>query len=65
MYRNIPTNRKIMSIGNPKKFKKLEKLKTVLNEEGQDEISRVHKDKNHKVKKELAFKTDRDKPKPA
>ncbi len=54
-----------MSIGNPRKFKKLEKLKTVLNDEEQDEISRVHKDKNHKVKKELAFKTDRDKPKPA
>ncbi len=52
-----------MSTGNPKKFKKLEKFKEVLKGEKKEEISRVYKDKNHEVKKALAFKTDKDKPK--
>lgn len=52
-----------MSTGNPKKFKKFEKLKEVLKEGQKEEIGKVYKDKNHEVKKALAFKTDRDKPK--
>ncbi|MEL6917374.1 MAG: hypothetical protein AAFO99_06555 [Bacteroidota bacterium] len=49
-----------MSIGNPKKFKIVEKLresklKNELSETPLDDISRVHKDKNHRVKKELSF----------
>ncbi|SNY95359.1 hypothetical protein [Flagellimonas pacifica] len=53
----------IMSVGNPKKFKKLEKFKEVLKEEQKEELSRVYKDKNHEVKKALGFKTDKDKSK--
>lgn len=52
-----------MSTGNPKKFKKLEKFKGVLKEEKKEEVAKVYKDKNHEVKKALAFKTDKDKPK--
>ncbi|UII81218.1 hypothetical protein [Flagellimonas sp. CMM7] len=52
-----------MSTGNPKKFKNLEKFKGVLKEEKKEEVTRVYKDKNHEVKKALAFKTDKDKPK--
>lgn len=51
-----------MSTGNPKKFKNLEKFKGVLKEE-KEEVTRVYKDKNYEVKKALAFKTDKDKPK--
>ncbi|WP_298792161.1 hypothetical protein [uncultured Allomuricauda sp.] len=52
-----------MSTGNPKKFENLEKLKKVLKEEENEELSKVYKDKNHEVKKALRFKTDRDKSK--
>ncbi|WP_420321240.1 hypothetical protein [Flagellimonas sp.] len=52
-----------MSAGNPKKFKKLEKFKAVLQEDQKEELSKVYKDKNHEVKKALGFKTDKDKPK--
>lgn len=52
-----------MSTGNPKKFENLEKLKEVLKEEENEELSKVYKDKNHEVKKALGFKTDRDKSK--
>lgn len=53
----------IMSTGNPKKFENLEKLKKVLKEEENEELSKVYKDKNHEVKKALRFKTDRGKSK--
>jgi hypothetical protein len=51
-----------MSIGNPKKFRFTEGLekKEVENKNAEadiDDIARVHKDKNYKVKKELSFQT--------
>lgn len=51
-----------MSVGNPKKFRFSEGLEkkdevTKNSEADVNDIARVHKDKNYKVKKELSFKT--------
>ncbi len=51
-----------MSVGNPKKFildKNIAKEKEKIN----SDITRVHKDKQYKVKKELTFSTKRNKSK--
>lgn len=52
-----------MSIGNPKKplFSKDFKLKEISADI--EDITLVHKDKNHRVKKELSFKTKNNKSK--
>lgn len=51
-----------MSIGNPKKFEKLSKLKNTMklgeSETGND-VAKVYKDQNYEVKKALKFKTDK------
>tara|TARA_R110002126_G_scaffold154450_11_gene301544 strand:+ start:1507 stop:1692 length:186 start_codon:yes stop_codon:yes gene_type:complete len=57
-----------MSVGNPKKIKfsqGLEKIAiaTKSAEANVEDIALVHKDKNHRVKKELSFKTKNDKSK--
>ncbi len=57
-----------MSIGNPKKFRfsaGLEKTKKQAEspEAKINDIARVHKDKNYKVKKELSFTTKKNKSK--
>ena len=49
-----------MSVGNPKKFDKLSKLKETIvagKSETGDGVTKVYKDQNHKVKKALRFKT--------
>lgn len=51
-----------MSTGKPMKFKNLEKLHKTVTATEKPEVTKVYKDKNHKVKKALAFKTDKDKP---
>ena len=55
-----------MSIGNPKKFEDLSKLKQTLKQgesETGNDVTKVYKDKNYEVKKALKFKTDNDKSK--
>ncbi len=57
-----------MSIGNPKKMRfseGLEKIDVAAKsaEAKVEDIALVHKDKNHRVKKELSFKTKNDKSK--
>lgn len=55
-----------MSIGNPKRFEKLSKLKDTLKQgksETGDDVAKVYKDQNYEVKKALKFKTDKDKSK--
>ena len=50
-----------MSVGNPKKFEKLSKLKETIvpsTSETGDTVTKLYKDPNHKVKKALSFKTD-------
>ncbi|MBU2997765.1 hypothetical protein KO500_15045 [Cellulophaga baltica] len=48
-------------MSNKKPLKNLDfKLPT---EEKEEDITRLYKDKNHRVKKELSFKTPKDKPK--
>ncbi|WP_339626799.1 hypothetical protein [uncultured Maribacter sp.] len=59
-----------MSVGNPKNLRFAEGLqkieKAVKNVEADlNNIALVHKDKNHRVKKELSFKTKNDKSKSA
>ena len=57
-----------MSVGNPKKIRFTEGLQKI-DVESQKEVAKVedialvHKDKNHRVKKELSFKTKNDKSK--
>lgn len=51
-----------MSIGNPKKFT-LAKDLAKENEKTDSNITRVHKDKSHKIKKELTFSTKNNKSK--
>lgn len=49
-----------MSVGNPKKFEKLSKLKETIvtgKSETGDTVTKVCKDQNHEVKKALQFKT--------
>lgn len=58
----------IMSVGNPKKnmFSKdtLKSIKVTKSAEAAlNDIARVHKDKNYKVKKELSFETNNNKSK--
>ncbi len=50
-----------MSVGNPKKFEDLSKLKKALDQTEEiprGGVSKVYMDKNYKVKKALRFKTD-------
>ena len=44
-----------MSIGNPKKFKIPKDVSKEIKETYTNSITRVHKDKSHKIKKELTF----------
>lgn len=51
-----------MSLGNPKKFEKLSKLKNTIKlgeSETGDDVAKVYKDKNHETKKALKFKTNK------
>ncbi len=57
-----------MSVGNPKKLDLAKKLTAVAskNENSQvpkEDVTRVYKDKNHRIKRELSFRTKKDKPK--
>jgi len=55
-----------MSVGNPKKYDKLLKLKEGLapnSSETEDDVTQVYKDPNHRVKKALQFKSGKDKSK--
>ena len=55
-----------MSVGNPKKFEGLSKIKKALDQskaESKDALSKIYKDKNYEVKKALHFKTDADRSK--
>jgi len=57
-----------MSTGNPKKFELSEQLSAAEGTKKEvqtptDEVTRVYKDKNHNIKKELAFQTKANKPK--
>ncbi len=58
----------MMSIGNPKKYGKLLKLKNIVKtgeSETGDDVTKLYKDPNYQIKKELKFKTDKDKTKSA
>ncbi len=55
-----------MSVGNPKKFKDLSKLDTVIkqgNSEAKGEVAKIYKDKNYEAKKALNFKSGNNKSK--
>ena len=55
-----------MSVGNPKKYDKLLKLKQDIapNSSGtEDDVTQVYKDPNHRVKKALKFKSGKDRSK--
>lgn len=55
-----------MSVGNPKKFEKLSKIKNVVKQVDGDtkgEVTKVYKDKNYEAKRALRFKTDNNKSK--
>lgn len=53
-----------MSVGNPKKFEDLSKLKkAIIPSENKGDVAKVYKNKNHEVKKALKFKTSNSKAK--
>ena len=66
--KNLIYNISDMSVGNPKKIRFAEGLQKI-DVESQIEVAKVedialvHKDKKHRVKKELSFKTKNDKSK--